>query len=70
LWIGASPAPRGCIECKLGEVAERLHHAVDQTLSPKPLPEDGRAAARLAAHLLDRIDQRAFAGLLTRVRPR
>lgn len=70
LWIGASPAPRGCIECKLGEVAERLHHAIDQTLSPKPLSEDGRAAARLAAHLLDRIDQRAFAGLLTRVRPR
>lgn len=70
IWIGAGAAPRGCIECKLSEVAERLHQAIDQTLSPRPLPEDGRAAARLAAHLLDRIDQRAFAGLLTRVRPR
>lgn len=70
LWVGAGAAPRGCMACKLPEVAERLHHALDQTLSPRPLPEDGRAAGRLAAHLLDRVEQRAFAGLLTRVRPR
>jgi hypothetical protein len=70
LWIGAGAAPRGCIECKLGEVAERLHLTLDQALAPRPLHEDGRAAPRLAAHLLDRVEQRAFAGLLTRFRPR
>jgi hypothetical protein len=69
-WIGAGVAPQGCIEVKLPQLAEALHHALDHTLSPRPLAEDGRAAPRLAAHLLDRVEQRAFAGLLTRVRPR
>ncbi len=69
-WIGANAAPKGCIEVKLAELAQSLHHALDHTLAPRPLPEDGRAAPRLAAHLLDRVEQRAFAGLLTRVRPR
>ena len=69
-WIGAGAAPQGCIEVKLPQLADALHHALDHTLAPRPLAEDGRAAPRLAAHLLDRIEQRAFAGLLTRVRPR
>lgn len=69
-WVGAGPAPRGCGEVKLPQLADAVHHALDQTFAPRPLPEDGRAAPRLAAHLLDRVEQRAFAGLLTRVRPR
>ena len=69
-WVGANPAPRGCGEVKLPQLADAVHHALDQTLSAQPLSEDGRSAPRLAAHLLDRVEQRAFAGLLTRVRPR
>jgi hypothetical protein len=50
-WIGAGAAPKGCIEVKLPELAQALHHALDQTLSPRPLDEDGRAAPRLATFL-------------------
>ena len=69
-WIGASAVPRGCIEVPLPQLAGAVHQALAQTLSPRPLAEDGRAAPRLAAQLLDRVEQRAFAGWLTRVRPR
>ena len=69
-WVGAGSAPRGCGEVKLPQLADAVHYALDQTFAARPLPEDGRAAPRLAAHLLDRVEQRAFAGLLTRVRPR
>jgi hypothetical protein len=69
-WIGASAVPRGCIEAPLPQLAGAVHQALAQTLSPRPLAEDGRAAPRLAAQLLDRVEQRAFAGWLTRVRPR
>ncbi|MCE7932322.1 MAG: hypothetical protein DYH17_13235, partial [Xanthomonadales bacterium PRO6] len=48
--------------------ADAVHHGLDHTLDARPLPEDGRAAPRLAAHLLDGVEQRVFAGWLTRAR--
>ena len=70
LWIGSDSVPRGCVAARLPEVADLLHKMLSETLSPRALFEDGRAAPRLAAHLLDRVEQRAFAGLLSRIRPR
>lgn len=67
-WIGADPAPRGCVACTLPQLADAVHHGLDHTLEARPLPEDGRAAPRLAAHLLDGVEQRVFAGWLTRAR--
>lgn len=70
LWIGAGPAPLGCVVCSTQEAPATLQMALHQSLSARPLIEDGRAAGRLASHLLDRIDQHAFAGLLSRSRTR
>lgn len=67
-WIGADPAPRGCVACSLPQLADAVHHGLAHTLDARPLAEDGRAAPRLAAHLLDGVEQRVFAGWLTRVR--
>jgi hypothetical protein len=69
LWIGDA-APPGCALCTPSSAASQLPLALHQSLAARPLTEDGRAAARLATHLLDRIEQRVFAGLLTRSRTR
>lgn len=68
LWLGATPAPAGTIESAPGSVAQNLRLAFHGALAARPLGEDGRSANRLAAQILDRIEQRAFAGLLTRSR--
>lgn len=64
LWLGSAPLPAGAV---LADGPRALAATLAGTLSPRPLQEDGRAAMRLAAHLLDSVEQRAFAGLLTRV---
>ncbi len=65
LWLGSAPLPAGAV---FASAPNALAATLSGALSPRPLVEDGRAAQRLAAHLLDSVEQRAFAGLLTRVR--
>lgn len=68
LWLGPGAAPFGSIATGPAAIAQSLRLAVNGSLVASPLDEDGRAAPRLAAHLLNRIEQRAFAGILTRAR--
>lgn len=70
LWVGDTAAPQGCVPCPASELSAHVLAAIHGSLSPRPLLEDGRAAQRVAGHLLDCIDQHAFAGILTRPRTR
>jgi len=65
IWLGDQLAPTGSIRAG-NDVVHTLNLALSGSLQSQPLIEDGRAATRLAAHLLDSVEQRAFAGLLTR----
>jgi|CXWL01.1.fsa_nt_gi hypothetical protein len=67
LWLGSAATPTGAVLASGADHAHVLKLALAGGVAPRPLQEDGRAALRLAAHLLDSIEQRAFAGLLTRV---
>lgn len=68
LWAGSKEAPAGCVICPAGELNTSVAAALHGSLAPRPLIEDGRAAQRLAGHLLDCIDQHVFAGILSRQR--
>ena len=65
VWLGGAPTPAGALAGH--SPAHDLKLALAGGPTPRPQIEDGRAAMRLAAHLLDSVEQRAFAGLLTRV---
>lgn len=67
LWASDQPPPRGCIRCEGPQaLAASLRHALLGHLAATPLQEDGRAAARLSAHLLSLTADRSLAGLLSR----
>ncbi len=64
LWIGPSP-PRGCVAAG-DDLPRALWQAQTGAIAARPLIEDGRAATRIAAHVCERIDNLALAGLLSR----
>ncbi len=70
VWTGADAAPTGCLQSTPEELPRTLTQALNGTLVPLPLLEDGRAAPRMAAALRERVDSRAFAGWLTQFRTR